>query len=61
ASQAPYYWPVMSPHLPALHGWPLIGNLHARLPGLHAAPGLHAVPRLGTLLSSAADWLLRHA
>jgi serine/threonine protein kinase len=61
ASQAPYYWPVMSPHLPALHGWPLIGNLYAKLPGLHAAPGLHAVPRLGGLLSSAADWLLRHA
>jgi hypothetical protein len=61
ASQAPYYWPVMSPHLPALHGWPLIGNLHAKLPGLHAAPGLHAVPRLGALLSSAAEWLLRHA
>jgi hypothetical protein len=67
ASQAPYYWPVMSPHLPTLHGWPLIGNLHARLPGLHAAPalravsGLHGVPRLGGLLSSAANWLLRHA
>ena len=26
ASQAPYYWPVMSPHLPALHGWPFIGS-----------------------------------
>ena len=61
ASQAPYYWPVMSPHLPTLHGWPLIGNLHARFPGLHAAPGLRAVPRLGGLLASAADWLLRHA
>jgi hypothetical protein len=61
ASQAPYYWPVLSPHLPALHGWPLIGNLHAKLPGLHAAPGLRAVPRLGGLLTSAADWLLRHA
>jgi hypothetical protein len=67
ASQAPYYWPVMSPHLPTLHGWPLIGNLHARLPGLHSAPalravsGLHGVPRLGGLLSSAANWLLRHA
>jgi hypothetical protein len=67
ASQVPYYWPVMSPHLPTLHGWPLIGNLHARLPGLHAGPalhavpGLHAAPRLGGLLSSAANWLLRHA
>jgi hypothetical protein len=62
ASQAPYYWPVMSPHLPALHGWPLVGNLHLpRLPKLHAASGLHAAPRLGGLLSSAADWLLRHA
>jgi serine/threonine protein kinase len=61
ASQAPYYWPVLSPHLPALHGWPLIGNLHAKLPRLHAAPGLHAVPRLGGLLASAANWLLRHA
>jgi hypothetical protein len=39
----------------------LIGNLHARFPGLHAAPGLRAVPRLGGLLASAADWLLRHA
>src|SRR5580693_2228120 len=55
ASQAPYYWPVLSPHLPALHGWPLIGNLHANL------PRLHAVPRLGGLLASAANWLLRHA
>ena len=26
ASQAPYYWPVMTPHLPALHGWPLVGT-----------------------------------
>ncbi|HEV2260164.1 MAG TPA: protein kinase, partial [Streptosporangiaceae bacterium] len=58
ASQAPYYWPVMSPHLPALHGWPLIGHLHARLPGFHASLPR---PRLGNLLSSAANWLLRHA
>jgi Protein kinase domain len=62
ASQAPYYWPVLSPHLPSLHGWPLVGHLHLpKLPRLHAAPGIHASPRLGGLLSSAADWLLRHA
>jgi eukaryotic-like serine/threonine-protein kinase len=54
ASQAPYYWPVLSPHLPTLHGWPLIGDLH--LPTLHAAL---PKPRLGGLLSSAANWLLR--
>jgi hypothetical protein len=58
ASQTPYYWPVMSPHLPTLHGWPWIGHLHAKLPGFHAAL---PKPRLGSLLSSAADWLLRHA
>jgi serine/threonine protein kinase len=58
ASQTPYYWPVMSPHLPTLHGWPLVGNLH--LPKLPKLPGLHAAPRLGSLLSSAANWLLRH-
>ncbi len=57
ASQAPYYWPVMSPHLPTLHGWPFIGS---HLPRLHGAPGL-GVPRLGGLLASATDWLLRHA
>jgi len=51
ASQAPYYWPVMSPHLPTLHGWPYVGHL----------PSLHGAPRLGSLVSSAADWLLRHA
>jgi hypothetical protein len=51
ASQAPYYWPVMSPHLPTLHGWPLVGQL----------PRLHGAPRLGGLISSAADWLIRHA
>ena len=32
-SQAPYYWPVMSPHLPALHGWPFIGSHAARWHG----------------------------
>ena len=53
ASQAPYYWPVLSPHLPALHGWPFIGNL----PTLH---GALPKDRLGGLLSSAANWLLRH-
>ena len=51
ASQAPYYWPVMSPHLPTLHGWPLIGHLHRTLPG----------NGLGGLVSSAANWLVRHA
>ena len=48
-SQAPYYWPVMSPHLPALHGWPFIGS-----------PRWHGASRLTGLLSSAAR-LLRHA
>jgi hypothetical protein len=48
-SQAPYYWPVMSPHLPALHGWPFIGSHR-----------WHGPPRLTGLLSSAAK-LLRHA
>jgi hypothetical protein len=57
ASQAPYYWPVMSPHLPTLHGWPFVGHL----PRLRGTPGLHGVHGLGGLLSSAADWLLRHA
>jgi hypothetical protein len=55
-SQAPYYWPVMSPHLPTLHGWPFVGHL----PRLHGVPGLHGAPRLGDLVSSAADWLLRN-
>ena len=54
ASQAPYYWPVLSPHLPALHGWPFIGNL----PTLH---GALPSDRLTGLLSSAANWLLRRA
>jgi hypothetical protein len=48
-SQAPYYWPVMSPHLPALHGWPFVGS-----------PRWHGASRLTRLLSSAAR-LLRHA
>jgi hypothetical protein len=50
-SQAPYYWPVMSPHLPALHGWPFIGSHVFRW---------HGAPPLTGLLSSAAR-LLRHA
>ena len=44
ASQAPYYWPVLSPHLPTLHGWPLIGNLHAKLPGCTQRPGCTPCP-----------------
>jgi serine/threonine kinase PknH len=52
ASQAPYYWPVMSPHLPTLHGWPFVGS---------HLPRLHGAPRLRVLVSSAADWLVRHA
>jgi len=62
ASQVPYYWPVMSPHLPTLHGWPFVGHLprlHG-VPGLHGAPGPHRGHRLGVLLSSAANWLLRN-
>jgi hypothetical protein len=60
ASQTPYYWPVLNPHLPTLHGWPFTGS---HLPRLHAAPHLPrlGVPRLGGLLSSARDWLFRHS
>jgi hypothetical protein len=60
ASQAPYYWPVLNPHLPTLPGWPFTGS---HLPRLHAAPHLPrvAVPRLGGLLASARDWLFRHS
>jgi len=50
---------VMSPHLPTLHGWPLVGHL----PRLHGVPLLHGaprLPRLGGLVSSTADWLLRN-
>jgi hypothetical protein len=59
-SQAPYYWPVLNPHLPTLHGWPFTGS---HLPRFRGAPGLPrlGVPRLGGLLSSTRDWLLRHA
>jgi Protein kinase domain len=52
ASQAPYYWPVMSPHLPTMHGWPFIGSHLLRIRG---------APRLGALVSSAEGWLVRHA
>jgi hypothetical protein len=55
-SQVPYYWPVLSPHLPTLHGWPLVGHL----PRLHGIPGLHGTPHLGGLISSTTDWLLRN-
>jgi Protein kinase domain len=60
ASQVPYYWPVLNPHLPTLHGWPFTGS---HLPRLHAAPHLPrlGVPRLGGLLASARDWLFRHS
>jgi hypothetical protein len=53
-SQAPYYWPVMSPHLPTLHGWPFIDS---HLPRLHRVFG--AAPPLRSLFSSAANWLIR--
>jgi Protein kinase domain len=46
ASQIPYYWPVVAPHLPALHGWPFIGTRLTRLHGL---------------VSSTENWLFRHA
>ena len=68
-SQTPYYWPVMNPHLPTLHGWPSITSL---LPPLHGwpfitshLPRLHrfGAPRLPGLpgLVSPATWLSRHA
>jgi hypothetical protein len=58
-SQAPDYWPVTSPQLPSLHGWPFIGS---RVPGLNGLNGLlNAPPRISGLLSSAGDWLFRHA
>jgi hypothetical protein len=61
-SQAPYYWPVMSPPLPTLHGWLFSGS---HLPKFHGAPvfhprHLHTGSRLSGLLSSAANWLHRH-
>jgi hypothetical protein len=66
-SQVPYYWPVMSPHLPTLHEWPFSGS---HLPKFHGAPvfhGVHGTPRfhgtsgLSGLFSSATSWLRRHA
>jgi Protein kinase domain len=54
-SQAPYYWPVMSPHLPTLHGWPFIDS---HLPRLHRVFG--GAPPLRSLFSSAANWLVRN-
>jgi predicted Ser/Thr protein kinase len=56
-SQTPYYWPVMNPHLPTLHGWPSIPSHLARLHHL-GAPRLPQLPRL---VSTAANWLSRHA
>jgi hypothetical protein len=56
-SQTPYYWPVMNPHLPTLHGWPSIPSHLNRLHRL-GAPRLPQLPRL---LSSATNWLYRHA
>ena len=55
-SQAPYYWPVMNPHLPTLHGWPFITSHLGRLHRL----GAPRLPRLPRLVSSAANWLSRH-
>jgi hypothetical protein len=58
-SQAPYYWPVMSPQLPTLHGWPLIGSHLPHLTGaLHGA--LRAPEPLRSLLASATNWLVRN-
>jgi serine/threonine protein kinase len=56
-SQTPYYWPVMNPHLPTLHGWPSITPHLNRLHHL-GAPRLPQLPRL---VSSATNWLSRHA
>ena len=61
-SQVPYYWPVMSPHLPTLHGWPFTGS---HLPRFQGAPSIRATDlhgyRFSGLLSSAEGWLRRHA
>ncbi len=69
-SQTPYYWPVMNPHLPTLHGLPFITShltgphgwpfITPHLPRLHrfGAPRLPGLPRL---VPSAANWLSRHA
>jgi len=61
ASQSPYYWPVLSPHLPALHGLPFIGSHLPRFRGAQHLPRFGGAHRLGGLLASAADWLLRRA
>ncbi len=53
SQRAPYYWPLMTPHLPSLHGWPLIGS-YLRLNG-----ALNAAPRIPGAFSSAANWLFR--
>ena len=55
SQRVPYYWPLMTPHLPSLHGWPLIGS-YPRLNG-----ALNAAPRLPDVFSSAANWLFRQA
>ena len=43
----------MTPHLPSLHGWPVIGS-YLRLNG-----ALNAAPRVPGAFSSAANWLFR--
>ncbi len=55
-SQTPYYWPVMNPHLPTLHGWPSITPHLNRLHHL----GAPRLPLLPSLVSSATNWLSRH-
>ena len=69
-SQTPYYWPVMNPQLPTLHGLPSITSF---LPPLHGWPfitshlprlhrfGASRLPGLPGLDPSAATWLSRHA
>jgi serine/threonine protein kinase len=56
-SQTPYYWPVMNPHLPTLHGWP---SFTPHLNRLHHL-GAPRLPQLPRLVSSATNWLSRHA
>jgi hypothetical protein len=56
-SQTPYYWPVMTPHLPTLHGWPFVTSRLHRLHHL-GAPGLPALPRM---VSAVTSWLFRHS
>ena len=57
-SQAPYYWPMMTPQLPVLHGWPFTDP---GLPQLHGLSRLHGLPRVHGLVSSTTNWLSRHA